>query len=582
MSWQMKLERRGSFSRSTQVSRTRGPWPIAAQRLLLALVALAALGTTPLASGQAVAGRLRAAMVMDANTGEILHEQDGDAPRLPASLTKMMTLYMVFEGISRGRWTYETPVKISAQAAAAPPSKLDLDPGDTIRMIDAIRALVTKSANDVAVAVAEHISGTEPAFARLMTQRARQIGMTSTTFRNASGLPNHEQTSTARDMLTLALRLQDEFPRQYKLFSTRTFNYAGSRYRNHNNLLRNFSGTDGIKTGYTRASGFNLVASVRRDGKHVIGVVFGGRTAKSRDAQMRTMLTRSLRRASTQRTRKPLVVARANARPPPPPVQRPDPPATVVGTGWTIADDRSVQATAAAIRPPQPMPAPRSGIAAAPFPVPQPVQIAVARVRSVPLSAPPSAQAAAPAASMISRAAPQPYASPAGSRETVVAKRAAARARNGDGPDRQAALISRGWATPELGRPPSTLQQQAAALAARERGVQMAATPRARAALPRPPAATGRATGASVAATGRYHIQVGAYATTEEADRQLASVRAKAGSLLSTNPSLTMPVVTSNRRLYRARYAGFDATSAQHACQILQLQNIACFAVRAQ
>ena len=184
---------------------------------------LLAFGTL---SAQADGGR-HAAFMIDANSGRVLHAQSADVSRYPASLTKMMTLYMVFELIEAGKLDANTSIKISAQAAAVPPSKLDLDPGDTIPLGAAIRALVTKSANDIAVAIAEHISGTEAAFARAMTAKARQLGMRSTTFRNAHGLPDAEQVTTARDMATLALALYDHYPRQAQVFATRRFTYAG-------------------------------------------------------------------------------------------------------------------------------------------------------------------------------------------------------------------------------------------------------------------------------------------------------------------------------------------------------------------
>jgi D-alanyl-D-alanine carboxypeptidase len=270
---------------------------------------IAILAATAVAPAQAAKPRY-AAMAIDANTGTVLHNRAGDAPRYPASLTKMMTLYMTFELIELGRLSYATKIKMTKRGAAASPSKLGLKPGQEIRLIDAIKALVTKSANDVAIALGQHIGGTEANFARLMTQKARKIGMTHTTFKNASGLPNKHQVTTARDMLTLALRLQDEFPKHYKLFATKTFTYRGKRYRNHNRLLTHYRGTDGIKTGYTRASGFNLVASVHRGRKHVVAAVFGGRTGRIRNARMRALLNKALAKASTKKTRKPAVFVR--------------------------------------------------------------------------------------------------------------------------------------------------------------------------------------------------------------------------------------------------------------------------------
>ncbi len=281
--------------------------------LLLAVVSAAGVAWSPTARAEAK----HAAMVIDANTGQVLHAQAADEARFPASLTKMMTLYMAFELIDMGRLTYQSKIKISQEAASAAPSKLDLDPGEDITAIDAIKALVTKSANDIAIAIAEHIGGTEANFARLMTAKARQIGMKSTTFRNASGLPDPGQVTTARDMLTLALRLQDDFPRHYGLFATRAFTYNGGTHRNHNTLLGSYAGTDGIKTGYTRASGFNLVSSVRRDGRHVVAAVFGGSSAASRNAHMRLLLNRALTQASAEKTRKPMLIAKPKLAPRP-------------------------------------------------------------------------------------------------------------------------------------------------------------------------------------------------------------------------------------------------------------------------
>ncbi len=260
-----------------------------------------------------------AAMIIDANSGKVLHDANADEPRSPASLTKLMTLYLAFEAIDQGLLTLDSRLTVSMAAASVAPSKLELEPGETIELADAIKALVTKSANDMAVAIAEKISGNERAFAELMTTRARQIGMISTTFRNASGLPDSGQLTTARDMLTLALRIYDDFPDKARVFSLREFTYRGKTYRSHNTLMKSFPGMDGMKTGYTRVSGFNLVASVHRGGKHLVAAVFGGATASSRNAHMRQILTRALDDATIEKTRnaKPKLIAsvRPAARP---------------------------------------------------------------------------------------------------------------------------------------------------------------------------------------------------------------------------------------------------------------------------
>lgn len=231
-----------------------------------------------------------AALVVETTTGKVLFEQNAQARRHPASLTKMMTLYMAFEALQRGRLTLKTPLRVSQRAASRPPTKLGVKAGDTLTVEQAILALITRSANDAATVLAEALGKSEYAFAQQMTQKAHALGMKNTQFRNASGLPDRQQVTTAWDMYRLARALQTHFPQQYRYFSTRSFTFNGRTYRNHNQLLANYQGTDGIKTGYIRDSGFNLVASVRRGKYRLIGVVFGGQNAQSRDEHMRSLL----------------------------------------------------------------------------------------------------------------------------------------------------------------------------------------------------------------------------------------------------------------------------------------------------
>jgi D-alanyl-D-alanine carboxypeptidase len=233
---------------------------------------------------------------VDASNGKVLYSKDANARRYPASLTKIMTLYILFEELKAGRVKKSTKFKVSRHAAARPPSKLYFKPGQKIRVDHAILALVTKSANDVAATVAENISGSESAFAKRMTRTARRLGMSRTVFKNASGLPNKGQYTTARDMATLGLRVQKDYPQYYGYFKTRSFKYKGRSYRNHNRLLGKYRGVDGIKTGFIRASGFNLTASVRRDGKHIVAVVMGGRTGRSRNNYMVKVLNKALKK----------------------------------------------------------------------------------------------------------------------------------------------------------------------------------------------------------------------------------------------------------------------------------------------
>ena len=237
-----------------------------------------------------------AAMTVDAHSGRVIFARNADALRYPASLTKIMTLYLVFQDLEAGRITLDTRLRVSRRAASMQPSKLGLKPGSTIKVRHAIKALVTKSANDVATTVAENLGGSEAAFAQRMTRTARALGMTRTTFANTSGLPNQRQRTTARDMATLGLRIQRDFPQYYSYFSTRTFKYKGRRYGNHNRLLGRVKGIDGIKTGYTRASGFNLTSSVRRKGRHVVGVVMGGKSGRSRNRYMTGILKSALKK----------------------------------------------------------------------------------------------------------------------------------------------------------------------------------------------------------------------------------------------------------------------------------------------
>ena len=236
-----------------------------------------------------------ASVIMDAETGRVVHAVNANTRNYPASLTKMMTLYMVFEALEDGRLSMDRRLKVSARAARQPSSKLGLRKGQTITVEQAILAMVTKSANDVAATVAEALSGSERNFALAMTATARRLGMKRTIFRNASGLPHRGQQSTARDMAVLARALITDYPRHYHFFSIKTFTFGGIRHRNHNKMIATYDGADGIKTGYIRASGFNLVASAKRGGRRLIGVVFGGRSPRARDRHMARLLDKGFR-----------------------------------------------------------------------------------------------------------------------------------------------------------------------------------------------------------------------------------------------------------------------------------------------
>ncbi|HPD82994.1 MAG: D-alanyl-D-alanine carboxypeptidase family protein [Alphaproteobacteria bacterium] len=256
-----------------------------------------------------------ASIVMDADTGMILSQRYADKSLHPASLTKMMTLLLTFEALDNGYVRKTDRVRISNHAASMSPSKLGLPAGSSIKLEDAIYALVTKSANDIAVALAEHLAGSERKFAQQMTARAHTIGMNKTTFKNASGLHDKNQVSSARDMAKMARYILQRYPHYYRYFSTKNFTYRGVSYHNHNRLMDTYKGMDGFKTGYVNASGFNLVASARRDGRRLIGVVFGGRTSKSRNDHMAEILDSGFKKASTIRI--------AHNTPPPLPTPKP-------------------------------------------------------------------------------------------------------------------------------------------------------------------------------------------------------------------------------------------------------------------
>jgi len=231
-----------------------------------------------------------AAIVIDANSGEVLYDKRADSPRYPASVTKVMTLYLTFEALSEGRIKPTDRVVISSRAAAQAPTKLGLPPGDSLTVDEAIRAMTVKSANDIAYAMAEKLGGSESRFAALMTLRGQELGMRNTRFVNASGLPDSRQISTARDLAILSRATMRDFPQYYSYFSVKSFSFRGSTIRGHNRLLDSMDGFDGLKTGYTNASGFNLAGSAVRDGRRLIAVVLGGQSTAWRDNNMEDLL----------------------------------------------------------------------------------------------------------------------------------------------------------------------------------------------------------------------------------------------------------------------------------------------------
>ncbi len=560
-----------------------------------------------------------AALILDANTGAVLHDADGDEPRHPASLTKMMTLYLTFETLESGRLKMSDKLTISEAAASVAPSKLDLDPGDEIAVSDAIRAVITKSANDIAVALAEKIGGSEANFVRLMNARAGEIGMSRTHYENASGLPNDDQITTARDMATLALHLQDDFPEYYPLFATRVFSYGGKSFRNHNTMLNSFAGIDGIKTGYTRASGFNLVTSWHRGERHLIGVVFGGDTAGERNAEMRVLLMRMASRASSAKTRRPMLLARLKSEPKM--AQRP--------AKRKPAPVEIAQASPVAARKPSVPEASNPSADAAETP------IHVFKVHAVPMvprahRAPaspdettdmedgdrtpdrtPSPSLGSPSRADMDRVAEAPAPNAADAEVTPIRRFAPANLMATATPPADSSL-SNEREPPANNRIAMLGASDAPPVAAESAAPETTAGPprakpavrtkiKAAKAAPHPtpvtrglpPSTLGAQAGAlrgssgqenfephrSVAqgAAGRYAVQIGAYGSIDDAQRALSNVQGRAGKLLDGVSSVTNPTTKDGHQVYRARFTGLDATRATSTCNALRRQSVDCF-----
>lgn len=542
-------------------------------------------------------------IIVDANSGATLSANNPDASRHPASLTKIMTLYLLFERLDAGKLKLDSEMQVSEHASEQAPTKLGLRPGQTIRVEDAIKGLVTRSANDAAVVIAETIAGDEDDFAKVMTRKARALGMVRTVYRNASGLPDDQQVTTARDQATLGRAIQDRFPRYYRYFSTTAFNYHGHSIRNHNRLLGNVEGVDGIKTGYTRASGFNLVTSMRRGNRHLVGVVLGGRSGGSRDAAMRSLLAENLDKAATRRTvaaitergasdtNTDVADAEAQARPmqamqsaaemqvasaePAPPVRSPAP------------MTRSLLAAAAASLPPpqaRAEPAPLTNgviqtqaIAAIPGasePL-KPVRVKTVQVKAgqMKLASAGSGHPAPPVTSTIPPAraeVPETSSAVMARAETNKAGASKLEVARIDMPPQPAnhgtgnGLLG---VLPASSLPPSSTPQAMAY-----------ADPSSR---PQPQAV--QQNGAIKPATAHtgWIIQVGALESEAEARQRIEAARSQAHGLLAKADPFTETVVAKgDKKLFRARFAGLDRDQAEAVCRALKRSEISCITLR--
>lgn len=536
-----------------------------------------------------------AEFVYDVNAGKVLDQVNPDALRHPASITKVMTLYLLFEQLEKGKLTLDSELEVSSHAAAQAPSKLGLRPGQTIAVEDAIKAIVTRSANDVAVVIGENIAGSEPAFAELMTRKARAIGMRNTLFRNASGLPNDEQVTTARDLATLGRVIQDRFPKYYRYFSTRSFAYRGAVIGNHNRLLGRVEGVDGIKTGYTRASGFNLLTSAKLDGHHIIAVVLGGRTGRARDNKMAALLEEHMPNSAAG-GRRQVEVAEA---------EEEDAPRSTVAVAAPVA-----------IQPPAPRAVER----------PKPAVVAEF-TRPAPERLEPARQEIAPATSKQARVEETPRRSEHALPERTLPQRSNASGtttvRVGAVPAVAASTTPSGpglrWmkgapanplaaADPRIGQPTDPARRKAlglraeadldedgslttASIAARAIPVADAKTEgparsepayQAAAVQARKPAAPVEQPKAAMqerpSRTG-WIIQLAATDNESKALEILSEARTRNRVLLHKAESFTEKVQKNGSTLYRARFAGFEAPEAEAACKALKRSGYACIAL---
>ncbi len=550
-------------------------------------------------------------IIVDANSGATLSANSPDASRHPASLTKIMTLYLLFERLDAGKMNLDTEMAVSEHASEQAPTKLGLRPGQTIRVEDAIKGLVTRSANDAAVVIAEAIGGDEDDFAKLMTHKARALGMTRTVYVNASGLPDDDQVTTARDQSILGRAIQDRFPRYYRYFSTETFNYHGQSIRNHNHLLGSVEGVDGIKTGYTRSSGFNLVTSMRRGNRHLVGVVMGGRSGSSRDAIMRNLLAENLEKAASKRTVAAITernpsdanVDVAEAEPASRPTQTvqvqravqaaseaPEPAAAPPVRSSAPASRSILAAAAAAVPPPQakPEPAPftngviqAQSIAAIPGssePM-KPVKVKTVQIKAgqVKLASAGAAQPATPITSAIPARPDVPETSSAimakaesnkaESNKAESSKVDVARTEMPPQPANHGTGNGLLGVLPASSVPPSSAPQAMAYADANPHG--------------QPQAVQQNGAIKPAAAHTGWIIQVGALESESEARQRIEVARDQAHGLLSKADPFTEPVVAKgDRKLYRARFAGLDSDQAEAVCRTLKRSDISCFTVR--
>src|SRR4029077_11815800 len=490
-----------------------------------------------------------------------------------------MTLYLLFERLESGRLKLDSPLKVSERAAEQAPTKLELKPGQTITVEDAIKGIVTKSANDAAVAVAENLGGDEESFAKLMTQKAHALGMAHTIYVNASGLPDDDQVTTARDQSILGRAIQERFPRYYRYFSTESFVYHGEAMRNHNHLLGAVDGVDGIKTGFTRASGFNLLTSLHRDGRYLVAVVMGGPSASERDERMRELIGAHIKEAAVRRTA-PMVAEVAERREEASaksPASRTDraattnvEPRTAASTTSSTTPTTTPRMAAGSNDPIRPLLVKTISYRTAPVQTaslaPMPALVPVAA--TAPVSQP---SAAAPAGlqvrTEIAVAAPrvelklaqaEPSVAPAAASEPAPVKSVTA------------APVQTQPAQPQPAQTQAAQMQPAQIEPAPIETHIAAAKPQTAPAYSAPP----------VHSHGGWLIQIGAFDDEAEAKQHLTAAQTKVHLALAAKDPFTERVQKGDKALFRARFAGFDKSTAEAACRALKRSDFECMALK--
>lgn len=552
-------------------------------------------------------------IIVDGNSGNVLQANNADAQRFPASLTKIMTLYVLFERLESGKMKLDTMMPVSEYASEQAPTKLGLAEGDQLKVEDAIKGLITRSANDAAVVIAEAISGDVDEFAKLMTRKARALGMSRTTYTNPNGLPDPEQVTTARDQALLGRAIQDRFPRYYKYFATNSFYYRGKAIANHNKLLGRVEGVDGIKTGFTRASGFNLVTSLKRNNRHLVGVVLGGRSGGSRDAIMRNLLAEHFERGATKRTvamitengAAPVALAQAEAPVTKPEIKPVESRTVELKPTQTAASDEYYEGDVLVRRDSAPIQVATAGpepVAAPAPPLAQTNVTATPQQRMAPLTnGVVSAQALAPipgstepmtpvrvktlqvkagpmkvAAAGPTQIVPQPAQA-----QPVVTSAVELPKSNSTGKSDLAPLApNHGKGQGVLGTLPASAMASAEPAQRAAPSPAVAAPPPAQQQAAVHPARQIEAPKPSIR-PGSWIIQVGALESEAEAKTRLSEARDSARGMLGKAEPFTEPVAKGDKQLYRARFAGFiDKDKAEAACKTLKRSELPCFAMK--